>query len=249
MMSGRSNFFVACFFVLSPMLYGEQRIPESVDWKVVDIGALDLEPLKKLVSAGLTQQPLQPVDALRIADAHYYLGKYEMDKSIAESHFDAAIRLSDQVLIADSKNIPALLAWCASKGELAQMKNPFTALSYIGPIKEKFLLLKELAPSHENYVADRALGRLYQLAPSFISIGSTKKARFHLRAALDGAPDSPANQIYWADFLMTQGDIDEARRYARKALANPRLATSSLERFDWSRMANALLKKIDSEFK
>lgn len=182
-------------------------------------------------------------DPIQIADAHYFLGKYEPDKKLAEKHFETAVELSEDVLKQKPKNPLALLAWCAAKGELAQMRNPFTALGYIKPIEQRFLLLKEVAQAHDGFVADRALGRLYQLAPSIISIGSTKKAKLHLKAALDGAPDHPGNQLYWALFLQEKGEIEEARTFAKKALDNPLLPKANLERFDWIKLAQKLLEQ------
>ena len=242
--------FVAAMIVMQavPFLSAEDRAPQSVNWRPVDLGTPDLEPLKKIVANELTDKSTLS-ERVKAADAHYYLGKYEKDKKLAEKHFEIAEELSAEAMESEPKNVPAILAWCAAKGELAQMRSPLIALGYIKPIQKKFQLLKELAPAHQYYVADRALGRLYQLAPSFISIGSSKKAREHLKAALDGAPESPANQIYWAEFMMDQGEKDEARKYARMTLANPSLLTSSLERFDWVRMANALLEKLGPEVK
>ena len=234
------------FFLLLPLLSlaGDPTIG-TMDWKPIEIGVVNLAPLK-LLNQTLDANPAQSnAQLFKIADALYFIGKYERD----EECFEKAIKLTEQILATDPKNIGALLAWAASKGELAQRKNPFAALSYIRPIKEKFELIKELAPAHEGFVADRGLGRLYQMSPGFISIGSSKKAREHLKLALDGAPDHPGNQVYWADFLRSQGEFDEARIFARKTLSNPHLLTSSLERYDWVRMATEILSKIEPEIK
>ncbi|MBI1861535.1 MAG: hypothetical protein HYR96_11520 [Deltaproteobacteria bacterium] len=228
--------------------WGEVRAPESIDWRPIELPAPDLEPLKKIVTVALTEKATS-ADVLKEADAHYYLGKYEKNSDDAEKHFEIAVDLAAQVLAREPKNPAAIVQWCSAKGALAQMRSPFIALGYIAPIEQKFLELKEIAPAFESYLADRALGRLYQVAPSFISIGSNKKARLHLRAAVDGDPDSPANQIYWAEFLADQGEKSEARQWARKVLVNPKLLTSGLERYQWVKMASALLEKLGPEAK
>lgn len=202
-----------------------------------DLGTPDLAPLKKDIS----QAAELNIDPMRVVDAHYFLGKYGTDDK--ETHFESAARLAEKIISTDPKNRAALLAWCAAQGEIAQMANPFRALGLIKPIESRFHALKAIDPAYSGFVADRALGRLYQLAPSFISIGSTEKARVHFQAALAGDPNHPGNQVYWAEFLLAEGDRAEAHKFARMALSNPRLPTSSLERFDWASRANVILEK------
>ncbi len=250
------NFWSLCFIPLASAVFivmslAVTSLAEDQPPTFVDIGVMDLGPLKSEITRGLSTlsstMKKSVAELLRSADTHYYLGKYEIDAAVAESHFETAVTLAESVLETEPTNPSALLAWCASKGEIAQHANPFRALGLIRPIEEKFLLLKTLAPQHEGFVADRALGRLYQLAPSFISIGSSKKARAHFQAALSGAPEHPGNQVYWAEFLLDDGDKAEARLFALKTLSNPKLLPSSLERFDWVARAKVILEKTEPE--
>jgi hypothetical protein len=119
--------------------------------------------------------------------------------------------------------------------------NPFAAVKIAREVEEALLRLLDEHPSYDHGAADRALGRLYQLAPRGLSIGSMEKAATHLRAALARDPRFPANALFYAQFLAARQDCDGARQWALRVFQSPELQENPLEQGSWMRDAQKLL--------
>jgi tetratricopeptide (TPR) repeat protein len=191
----------------------------------------------------------RPADCRRWADEArtlYYLAKFTDNQPEKRKLLEEGKALSLEAHLKDPSNSVAILAWTATAGSLAEMDKNFAALKTIREIEATLLVLKQQDPLFESSAADRVLGRLYQKAPNFISIGSASKARRHLEAALASSPEFPGNQAYLADFLCEQGDRREARELAHKVLESKSLSQYPYEADEWIAIAQRVLRKTQS---
>jgi len=173
----------------------------------------------------------------------YWLARYTEAADTKREILEKGLALAEGVKGAEWKNPVALIAWIALKGEQVQMKNKLVALSYLKPLEKAAKDLKTLDPTFFNYASDRILGRLYHLAPPFISIGSNRKAREHLESAMKGAPLYPENQLMYAEFLWAEGEKEKAVSLVRSALHSPLLANFPIERTAWKQMGTQWLRE------
>lgn len=171
----------------------------------------------------------------------YWLAMYSDTIEEKNALFDRGLKLADGIHAEHSNDPDVLIAWIALKGGQLQIKSKLVALTYISPLEKAALRLKAIAPTFKEYAADRILGRMYHLAPSFISIGSAKKARQHFESAFAGAPENPENLLFYADFLASQGEKARAIEMVKKALASPRLNDYPIERAYWELLGQGWL--------
>ena len=211
----------------------------SVSSSATEAGlVLPLKLLQQLRAA--SPSPDRPVAESRIL---YYIAENTSDPREREKIYEEGRRLTNQVREADPKNPGALLWWTVHEGRLAALHKGLAALKAVSGIEKALLDLKEMNPSFDYGAADRALGQLYQEAPPFISVGSRRKAKVHLKEALRRFPDFPGNQVLYADFLLHQDEGYEARAYAQKVLGSPALEEFPLEAPTWRVLALRVLKK------
>ena len=193
----------------------------------------------KRVRSRSAEEPLRWIEEARLL---YYHGKYSNDKSTKQKFFDEGQQLAWKARKAKPKDLGAILWWAANRGELAEIKHNLVALGYLKEIEAALLELKEIDPDYFFRAADRVLGRIYQRAPSFVSIGSKSKAEAHFKEAMRTAGHYPCNRIFYANFLLEQGDKKGAKRLARSVLNAPNLNKYPIEKYDWISMAQEIMK-------
>jgi hypothetical protein len=137
-----------------------------------------------------------------------------------------------------------MLWWAAHRGSQATPLNPFAAVRIAREVEETLLRLRATHPDYDHAAADRALGRLYQVAPRGISVGSMEKAGEHLRAAVKRAPTFPGNALFYAQYLAAVRDCAGAQEWATRVLRSPALAVHPLERGAWIADARKLLSGL-----
>lgn len=94
--------------------------------------------------------------------------------------------------------------------------------------------------------AAMSLGVLYYKVPGFpIGFGSTKRAREFFQKALALDPNGLDNNFFYGDFLYSEGEKEEAKRYLARALKAP--VDPRRQVWDAGRRAEirALIAKID----
>ena len=151
---------------------------------------------------------------------------------------------AERALRLDPREPSAMLWWAAHRGSEASLLDPLTALRIAREVEEMLLRLRALDPAYDHAAADRALGRLYQVAPRGISVGSLEKAGEHLRAAIRQDAAFPGNALFYAQYLAATKDCDGAREWANKVLASPALVDYPLERGGWVADARRLLASL-----
>lgn len=164
----------------------------------------------------------------------YYLERFEDGLAIATKAREAA-----------PEDPGAILWWTANKGAMAAQKKNLASLGAIRDIEVLLKKLKKLDASYGFGAADRVLGRIYQEAPRFVSIGSSSKAEECLKSAMKIAPEFPGNQIAWAEFLWEEGKKDEAKEIAHRLAKNQKFIAGQFGEFSPDKIRwTATLEKI-----
>ena len=138
-------------------------------------------------------------------------------------------------------NPDAILWWVNNLSEYSLARGKFYALGRIAEIEQGLTDLKALNPQYLSAAADRGLGRLYQLAPPFISVGDRSKARDHYEQAIAIAPNFAGNLAYYADFLDSHGESAKAQELARRVLLSDDLRNFPDDSLEWTAIANSIL--------
>ncbi len=179
------------------------------------------------------------------ARLHHYLAERARSRSDRRKHRKAGMKAAERALALDGGHPEALMWWTAHRGAEATALNPFAAIRIANEVERTMTKLLNLAPDHDHGAADRVLGRLYHLAPASLSVGSKEKARKHLEAAMARAPAFPGNQLFYAEFLLSEGDCPKARALAQ-AVADAHAESAArfpLDAEGWKTAASALLER------
>ena len=177
----------------------------------------------------------------------YYLGQQTDGKDQKKKMYEEGLKLAEQSRNQKPDDPDAILWWTAHEGSLAEINKGASGLNAVTKIEAALLTLKKTHPEYGHAAADRVLGRLYQKAPSFISVGSSRRAEEHLRGALAKFPTYPGNQVFLADFLAEEGKKEEASRLALAALRSPELQSYPRDAHDWKQMAMSVLQRTGVE--
>jgi len=161
----------------------------------------------------------------------------------------AAARLG---LSENSNSAPAHYYLGMTLGELADTKHNLSALRMVREMEREFLAALALDKHFDHAGPDRNLGLLYWQAPSIGSIGSRSKARQHLLAAVELAPEFPENRLNLIEAYLKWGDRAEALRQlsqleriwpdAHKQFTGDEWALSWA---DWERRLEVAEKKLE----
>lgn len=188
--------------------------------------------------------------AARVEEARrlYYEARATADPKARRALFERGLEAASDARKTDEEDPGAVLWWSANIGALAEIKkNPWS----LGVIKDVERELKALAKREPRYgfaAADRALGKIYEKAPRFFSIGSSSKALERLKRAIELAPEFPGNQIALASFYFEEGNTDEARAIAEKVKKSPAYAKNDYgpfapDRAEWEAEIARILAK------
>lgn len=122
------------------------------------------------------------------------------------------IAAARQALSQNSNSAPAHYYLGMNLGELADTKHSPSALRIVREIEKESLTTLALDKHFDHAGADRNLGLLYWQAPAIVSIGSRSKARQHLLAAVQLAPEFPENHLNLIEAYLKWDDHVEALR-------------------------------------
>lgn len=172
----------------------------------------------------------------------YFAGLRSGNSQERRRHFSAGISAARARLAANPDDPEGLLWLAANLGGEALERGKLVALRVLPEMERLLLRLDASAPGYDNAAAARTLGRLYHLAPAFISIGSMKKARKYWERALQLAADYPANLVLAADFYAADGDQGRARKLAQRYLAAPVSPEEHPEANEWRAIAERIVR-------
>jgi hypothetical protein len=164
------------------------------------------------------------------------------DEAAARAHYQRGVAMARAALAKDP-NAPDALLWLAANlaGE-ALTHGKVTALRTIPEIEADLLHLERVNPTYGHAAAARGLANLYWKAPSFISVGSTKKATSYFELALARAPSFPGNQAMAAAFFAGNKDCGRAKPLAQAVVGRADLDAFGPDAAEWRQLARGVLR-------
>lgn len=198
----------------------------------------------------LTADPANATNAWLVGRASFELAELTTNNPAKAEIAEQGIAACRQAIARAPGLAPAHYYLGMTIGQLADTKRNMSALKMVREMEREFIAARELDAPFDFAGADRNLGLLYHEAPSFISIGSRTKARQHLKAAVELAPDFPENRLNLIETLLTWGDHEDARHELKAlekhlpALKQKFPGTPWIERpTDWQKRLEAAQKK------
>ncbi len=170
---------------------------EAVQRLEAEIGQLEAEQSGAQTLAGL-------------AHTRFFLGTVTPDQNSALSHFQAGLSDAGKALRIQADNRSAQLWSVTNTLQIFKIKKPLRALWSMDDLEAQLHELKRNDRNFAHAAPDRVLAVLYAQAPEWL-LGSPEKAERHFMAALELAPDFPANTLLFAEFLLDQGRKKQAR--------------------------------------
>ena len=102
---------------------------------------------------------------------------------------------------------------------IAETSRPRVALSLLPVIISELELALDLDETYDQAGAHRVIGRIYSEAPGWpLSVGDLDKSLYHLRRAVEIAPENSTNHLYLAETLIQLGMDEEAQRELEQVL-------------------------------
>jgi hypothetical protein len=171
----------------------------------------------------------------------------EQRAAIAQEGMTAS---QQSLLLADSA--PGHYYLALNMGQLAQAET-LGALKLVREMVQEFNTTAELDPHFDFAGADRGLGLLYRDAPGWpVSVGSRRKAREYLEAAVTLAPNDPENVLNLAESYLKWDDPVNAKNQLRVLdglwpKAQKDFTGPAWERSwdDWSKRRDELRKELN----
>ncbi|NBY18830.1 hypothetical protein EBQ74_00925 [bacterium] len=179
---------------------------------------------------------------------NFYLGRcafLEEETDVSVSFFEQGEKNAEAALGIKADEPIALFWWIANKGTLADISRSVTALRIIKMIEDKLILISEKAPDYGYAGAYRVLGKIYDKAPRFISIGSSSKAEKYLKKAVEKFPDFPGNIIALAEFYNDDDQKDEAKKILQPLIESQQIQKGdygpfNVEKAEWEQIVKRL---------
>ncbi len=132
--------------------------------------------------------------------------------------------LNQSILLASQfPNRPEPLFWEAViKATYAEHLDAISALDSINQARDLLIKALEIDPQTMNGSAYVTLGTLYYMTPGWpIAFGDNVKAREMLETALKINPDGIDVNYYYADYLLSNNELNAAEKYFEKAASSP----------------------------
>lgn len=136
--------------------------------------------------------------------------------------FERLNGLADK-LVSKNPNDAEVLAWAGIiKATKAGVQNNFSSLGLLSDARELFEKSIKIDPTALNYAATMSLGSLYYQVPGWpLSFNDDEKAEELLKISLKNIPNDIEANYFYADFLLSQDKVQEAKPYLIKALNAP----------------------------
>jgi len=171
--------------------------------------------------------------------------KYQMPAADQEREFGRLVGEAEKA-IARNPNRAEVLIWHGIiEASQAGAKGGLGALSLVKDAKKSFERALEINPDALAGSAYTSLGSLYYQVPGWpLGFGDDKKAQELLKKGLTVNPDGIDPNYFYGDFLYRSGDLDNAEKALRKALAAPARPGRKLADEGRRKEINQLLEKI-----
>lgn len=219
----------------------QQKIELAV-WKY----AIDRPLLVQTIEwfRNLTRDSREPTAIAELSRLEFMRAQLELDKKRRIQLFENCINVADQALALNENEVRGLFWKAAAMGKVAEDSGVLNALRMLRPMEKMLLNVVALDEKYENAGGHRALGRMYHKLPGFpISFGSNQKALKHLKRAHELFPQDVITRAFYAELLLDEGKMDEARKHADFVLATPIAEEDAREYAEYVNIALAVIEK------
>ncbi|WP_460842605.1 tetratricopeptide repeat protein [Noviherbaspirillum agri] len=171
--------------------------------------------------------------------------KYQMPAAEQEKEFGRLVGEAAKAIERNPNRAEVLIWHGIIEASQAGAKGGLGALSLVKDAKKSFERALEINPDALAGSAYTSLGSLYYQVPGWpLGFGDDKKAFELLKKGLAVNPDGIDPNYFYGDFLFRSGDLDNAEKVLRKALAAPARPGRKLADEGRRKEINALLEKI-----
>lgn len=147
---------------------------------------------------------------------------YELQGKDQKEAYQALLIQADNAKSTETTDAGVFIWSGIINSSYAGVKGGLGAMKYAKQAKADLEKAMEIDAGALQGSAYTSLGTLYFKVPGWpIGFGSDDKARELLQQALQLNPDGIDSNYFYADFLYDQGEYDQARIYAEKAMAAP----------------------------
>lgn len=180
----------------------------------------------------LEAQPAGVPALAGLARAKFFLASVTTDRNLALALYQSGLSDANRALKLQEHDPAARLWGLVNTLRIFKIQKPLRALWMMDDLEGILLELKSIDETFEYAAPDRVLAVLYAESPGWL-IGSSTKAELHFKAALNIAPDFPANRLLYADFLLDRKRVDEARALISEWAAVDKLNDFPLYEMIW----------------
>lgn len=171
--------------------------------------------------------------------------KYQGAPSEQEKEFERLVAEAEKTVARYPNRAEPLIWHGIIEASQAGAKGGLGALSLVKDAKKSFERALELNPDALAGSAYTSLGSLYYQVPGWpLGFGDDKKAVEYLKKGLAVNPDGIDPNYFYGDFLYRTGDLDNAEKALRKALAAPARPGRKLADEGRRKEISQLLEKI-----
>jgi hypothetical protein len=173
---------------------------------------------------GRWQQSSTNVEAAwRLGRAAYDWAEYAQDNAQRERVAQEGIAACRQAIAQQPRAVAPHYYLGLNLGQLAQARK-LSALRIVDEMEREFKVAREIDPQFDFAGPDRHLGVLYFRAPGWpTSVGSKRKAQWHLEQAVKLGPDYPGNRLNLMEAWLKWGQrVELTREMARFTELVPR---------------------------
>jgi len=155
----------------------------------------------------------------------FLLGEYG-EKSGREAHFSKGRTFAEILCREEPRRVEGYYWLALNLAGLAEAGSAGRALGMVPTIIEKLKIAVEIDETYDQAGPHRVLGRIYCEAPCWpLSEGDVKKSLYHLRRAVEIAPDNSTNHLYLAQTFIQLCELKEAHRELQQVLSGTQHAT------------------------
>jgi tetratricopeptide (TPR) repeat protein len=147
---------------------------------------------------------------------------YAQNNSEQKKNYSALLKDTTSLLNQHTESTELMIWQAILISNHAAFENPFSALDSINKAKKILETVIRKKPNSLDGAAFVVLGTLYYMTPSWpISFGDQDKAQKLLKTALKINPNSIDANYFYADYLLSLNEVDQASKHFKLAIKSP----------------------------
>jgi tetratricopeptide (TPR) repeat protein len=201
-----------------------------------------VESLRQAVT--LVEKDVTNYEAMwRLAKFKFYLADHESDKEKKSKVLLAGIAAAEKAVKLDATRAEGHFWLGANKGEYADLKGGFAALSLVKSVRKEFETALSIDPNYAKGSTHLALGQMLIQMPKLLG-GSDKKGLEYLENGLKFGQQNAELKLYLAEQYANKNRKDEAKKLLAEILKDDDPLRTANEQAEVRNKAQKLLDKI-----